>query len=248
MSPSLPLIGLSGTACAHPTYHMPMAALGERYIQAIRAAGGMPVIIPPDTPPEAVPALMSRLDGLLLTGGGDIAPEHYGGHPHPTVYGIRPARDALEIALVTHAVRRRVPLLGICRGIQVLNVALGGTLYEDLAAQFPRALPHRRDAITERQLLTHTVHLKADSRLARLVGATDLSVNSLHHQGIRTLAADLRAVGHAPDGLVEAVELPQHPFAIAVQWHPEWLYDEDPSQAALFAGLVAAARQVLEKK
>ena len=242
MSSSLPLIGLSGTACSHPTYRMPMAALGERYIQAIRAAGGLPVIIPSDTSLEAVSTLMARLDGLLLTGGGDIAPERYGGHGHEAVYGLRPERDALELALVVHAVRHHIPFLGICRGIQILNVALGGTLYEDLASQYPHALRHHRDAVAERQVLAHAIHLTPGSRLARLVGAIDFQVNSLHHQGLRMLAADLQAVGHAPDGLVEAVELPGHPFGMAVQWHPEWLYDEHPLQAALFKGLVAAAR------
>ena len=237
-----PLIALTGTTCVHPKYEMEMAALGQRYLDAILHAGGTPLILPPTLPPEEAPALLRRVDGVLLTGGGDIAPERYGGQPHPKVYGVLPQRDALELALAREALAQGKPLFGICRGIQVLNVALGGTLYEDLAEQSPHSLPHRRDPRTERTLLAHEVEVAPNSRLAAIVGASRLAVNSLHHQGIRNLAPGLQATAHAPDGLVEAVEAPHHPFALAVQWHPEWLYDTEPRMAALFHAFVAACQ------
>ncbi len=238
-----PRIGLTATFCTHPTYDMRMAALGQRYISAVRAAGGLPVLIPSDTPPEDVSALLTTFDGLLLTGGGDIAPERYGGSPHPAVYGLRPSRDALEIALVREAIAQGKPFLGICRGIQVLNVALGGTLYEDLTTQYPHALRHRSDAKTEREMLAHGVRLAAGSCLARLFDAERLEVNSLHHQGIRDLAPGLEATAWADDGLVEAVEVSNHPFGLAVQWHPEWLYQKYPRHAVVFRALVEAAQE-----
>ncbi len=242
MTPSArPLIGLTATFCTHATYDMPMAALGQRYVEAIYDAGGLPLLIPADTPPEMAEALLARVDGLLLTGGGDIDPARYGGQPHDAVYDIRPARDALEIALVETAVAAGVPFLGICRGLQVVNVALGGTLYEDLPTQYRRPLKHRRDPIKERTLMAHAIKTAENSRLRRLLGEEEFEVNSLHHQGIRTVAESLTPTAWAPDGLVEAVELPEHPFGLAVQWHPEWLYRQHPLQQALFCGLVGAA-------
>ncbi len=239
---SQPLIAITGTTCTHPRYAMPMAAVAQRYLEALQAAGAAVLIVPPTFSPMQTPYLLERVDGVLLSGGGDLAPAHHGGQPHPKVYGVLPERDALELALARLAVERRVPLLGICRGIQVLNVALGGTLYEDLEDQMPNALPHRRDPRTERTLLAHEVTVAAESRLAAILGDTHLPVNSLHHQGIRDLAPGLRATAHAPDGLVEGVEVPEHPFALAVQWHPEWLYDTDTRMAALFRAFVVACQ------
>lgn len=237
-----PCILVTGSTCIHATYGMPMSALGQRYLDALRSAGAEPLILPPDTPPEDAASLLARADGVLLSGGGDLDPARYGGRPHPKVYDVHPQRDALELTLARLAVERSMPLLGICRGIQVLNVALGGTLYEDLATQKPHALPHRRDPRNERTLLAHEVTVEPESRLAAILGVTRLPVNSLHHQGIRDLAPGLRATAHAPDGLVEGVEVPGHPFALAVQWHPEWLYDADPRMAALFRAFVTAGQ------
>ena len=234
-----PLIAIVGTTCTNRS-GLEMAALGQRYLDALVEAGGLPLILPASTPPEAADTLLTRVDGVVLSGGGDIDPAYYGGSPHPKVYGVNPQRDALEVALARAAVAQGKPLLGICRGIQLLNVALGGTLYEDLGDQSPYTLPHRRDPKTERTLLAHEVTVTPDSRLADILGTARLPVNSLHHQGIRDLAPGLRAVAHATDGLIEGVEVPGHPFALAVQWHPEWLYDRDPRMAALFRAFVAA--------
>ncbi len=237
-----PFIAVTGTTCTQPTYQTQMTALGQRYLDALTAAGALAFVLPPSTPADQVPALVERVDGVLFSGGGDLDPATYGGQPHPQVYEVNPARDALELTLAREVVRQRKPFLGICRGIQVLNVALGGTLYEDLADQKPHALVHRRDPRSERTLLAHQVALAPESRLAAILGTTHLPVNSLHHQGIRRLAPGLQAVAHAPDGLIEAVEVPHHPFGLAVQWHPEWLYDTDQRMAALFQAFVAACR------
>ena len=242
MAPSArPMIGLTATTCPHPRSGAPMEALNRRYIEAIYDAGGIPVLIPTNLPSEAATALLARLDGLLLTGGGDIDPDQYGGEAHEAVHEVLPARDAMELALTKIAVAEGIPFLGVCRGLQVVNVALGGTLYQDLPSQYHRPLKHSRDAVTERTLLTHTVKIAEDSRVRRLLGAEEIKVNSLHHQGIRALAEGLKPVAWSSDGLIEAVELPDHPFGVAVQWHPEWLYREHPIHQALFRGLVDAA-------
>ncbi|NPA92794.1 MAG: gamma-glutamyl-gamma-aminobutyrate hydrolase family protein [Chloroflexi bacterium] len=239
---SPPRIGITSSFCRHPL-EIPMTALAQRYIAAVRAAGGMPFIIPFDTPPTHIPALLETCDGLLFSGGGDIDPACYRGQEHPKVYDVNHARDALEISLAQEAVSQGIPFLGICRGIQVINVALGGSLYEDLPSQYPNALAHRRDPKTERTLLAHTVRIAPQTRLHHVLEADELQVNSLHHQGVREVAPSLTAVAWSPDGLVEAVEAPNHPFGVAVQWHPEWLYDEHPAQLSLFQALVQAAAQ-----
>ncbi len=163
-------------------------------------------------------------------------PARYGAAPHPLAAGIDPARDEAELALARWAVADGRPLFGICRGAQVLNVALGGTLYGDVS-DHPGALRHTYDRPAERP---HPVQVAEGSRLAELLGVPVLDVNSLHHQAVRAVAPGLRVAARAPDGLVEALELPAHPFALAVQWHPESLPDA-PEMQRLFAGLVAAA-------
>jgi len=238
---SRPMIGLTATTCPHPKSSAPMEALGRRYVEAIYDAGGLPLLIPTNVPPEAASVLLAGLDGLLLTGGGDIDPDRYGGQAHEAVHEVLPARDAMELALAKVAAAEGVPFLGVCRGLQIVNVALGGTLYEDLPSQYHRSLKHNRDAVIERSLLTHTVKIAEGSRVRRLLGAEEIEVNSLHHQGIRVIAEGLKPVAWSSDGLVEAVELLDHPFGIAVQWHPEWLYRDHPIHQALFCGLVGAA-------
>ncbi|MCX8024275.1 MAG: gamma-glutamyl-gamma-aminobutyrate hydrolase family protein [Thermanaerothrix sp.] len=209
--------------------------ISETYIAAVERAGGVAVLLPALADIEAVQMVRQRLDGLLLTGGADVDPALYGGQSHPSVYGVDPSRDATEIALVRMAVESGWPFLGICRGIQVINVALGGTLYVDLPEQLGTQVAHRSEENG------HPVRIDPDSRLAGLVKATEIQVNSYHHQGIERLAPELRATGWAPDGLIEAVELPGHPFGLGVQWHPERRPDSPP-HFVLFQALVQAAR------
>jgi putative glutamine amidotransferase len=215
-------------------------AISEMYVQAVVRAGGVPVLIPVELKQAEAEVLTARLDGLLLSGGGDILPEQYGGKPHPKVSSMDGDRDTLEIALVKLAVEKGLPFLGICRGIQVINVALGGTLYEDIATQCEHPMRHAYYPDWPRDLRAHGVNAEPDSQLVQIVGKSEFEVNSLHHQGLRDIGADLRAVAWAPDCLVEAIELPGHPFGIGVQWHPECIPDA-PESVALFDAFLKAA-------
>lgn len=219
-----------------------MYSVGETYVHAIYRAGGVPLIIPPMLADADWASLLARLDGLLLSGGEDIHPRHYGQAPETWLGGVDEARDASELGLVHAALAERMPLLAICRGHQALNVALGGVLYQDLATQFPGALDHAYLVSRSLEQNVHAVTLEADSALARILSGVAFSVNSAHHQSIQTAGAGLRIVAHAPDGVVEAVELPDYPFCMGVQWHPEALVRRDPEMLPLFTALVDAAR------
>lgn len=210
------------------------------YTSMIREADGLPVVLTPG-PATEVEALLDRLDGLLLSGGGDIEPVCYDGVQHEAVYGIEPLLDEFELALVRGAARRNLPTLAICRGMQIANVALGGTLFEDIKSARPDALEHRRrgQGATEPQ---HAVELDPDSTTARALGKDTVEVNTVHHQALREVAEQLRVTGRAPDGIIEAVEPTDSSWPMwAVQWHPEWLGRDDEPSLALFRAFVAAA-------
>jgi putative glutamine amidotransferase len=237
-----PIIGLVASFSAAKGQQGALFSVGEAYVQAILQAGGVPVLLPPVLSGVKLESLLTRLDGILFTGGSDIDPARFGGPAHPRVYGIDPQRDELEIQLVQRATEQGTPFLGICRGTQAINVALGGTLYTDIADQHPQPLKHDFFPDYPRNHPAHAITIQPGSRVERILGAQSLTVNSLHHQGINSLAPALRAVAFAPDGLIEAVELVNHPFAIGLQWHPECLQDQPPHQA-LFRALVTAAEQ-----
>ena len=241
-----PIIGVTANYVPPETGEFGTISMGESYIQAVLRAGGLPVIIPVGLSQEGMRAMFARLDGVLLTGGGDIEPQRFQGNPHPRVYGIDLRRDELEIRLVQMAADAGTPFLGICRGIQVINVALGGTLFTHIGDQFPNALRHDWYPNIPRDYLAHQVTVDPGSHLAQILEGENFAVNSLHHQGLERVAPDLRVVAHAPDSLIEGVELDGHPFGIGVQWHPEWL-QEHASQRLLFSALVKAAIQAGEK-
>jgi putative glutamine amidotransferase len=237
------IIGITTRTTPVPPAGLLSVMVQQAYTNAILEAGGVPILIPSEIPESRWKDLLGRLDGILFTGGSDIATERFNGIPHPAVYGVDDARDALELGLACLAAEEGKPFLGICRGIQVVNVALGGTLYTHIPDQHPNALPHEypgEDGILARTALMHTVRIEAGSHLSKIVAQAELNVNSLHHQGIKEIASMLKAVAFAPDGLVEAVEIPEHPFAVAVQWHPEWLTDQEPIRR-LFKAFVEAA-------
>jgi putative glutamine amidotransferase len=202
-------------------------------------AGGLPILIPAILPEEDFLDLYSHLSGILFTGGGDVALEHFNGSPHPRIGEVDEKRDFTELSLMRAAANDGKPILGICRGAQVMNVALGGTLYTHIYDQLPGALDHAYPGDLRRTIV-HPVNVDETTRSAEIFGETLLNVNSLHHQGLKDIAPSLRVAGHAPDGLVEVVEIPDHPYAIAVQWHPEWLTDQ-PSMQRLFKSFVDAA-------
>jgi len=214
--------------------------LKEAYFASIRLAGGEPVVFPMETYIKEVPKMAATFQGILLTGGGDMDPALFNGTPHPSIYGIDPYRDVLEIALVNHCASKNLPLLGICRGMQVINVALGGTLYTDIANQLTGALRHPCYPTYPRDYLAHSVRMKVSTHITAITSQSQMMVNSMHHQGIKDLATDLTLSAIAPDGLVEAVEFMFHPFFLGVQWHPECL-PNSPSDQAIFSAFVRAA-------
>jgi putative glutamine amidotransferase len=220
----------------------PRLVLWEAYSQAVQAAGGLPFPIPPSLTTYQIEALLPALDGVLFSGGGDFDPSCYGSLPHPQVAGVDHDRDRLELELFRQATQREIPVLGICRGLQLFNVALGGTLYEDLPDQFSQAILHDQADDHPRDYPAHPVELTVGSRLAEVLYVPNTPVNSLHHQGIRELASSLAASAYSPDNLIEAVEMPGYPFGLAVQWHPECLPDASPMQRLFRAFLDAAGK------
>ena len=238
---SSPLIGIT-TGRIYNRYGFSQIAVTEAYIQAVSNSGATPLLIPLGLPEAAYPGLLDHLDGILFTGGGDVQPERYGGQSHPLVKEVDPDRDRVEISLLQDSLESSKPFLGICRGLQLINVAMGGSLYEDLQAQRPRTQRHQFFPEKPRSFPAHRVQIESESRLAGVLGTSQAEVNSLHHQGIRQLAAGLSASAYAPDGLIEAFELPDYPFGLAVQWHPEWMQDNEPMQA-LFQAFTQATLQ-----
>jgi putative glutamine amidotransferase len=212
--------------------------LGLSYMRAVEMAGGLPVALPPLTT-ENVDALLDHLSGLLLTGGPDLDPSTYGAAPHPELGPIDPVVDAFELELCRHAYRRRMPILGICRGAQLLNVARQGTLHQHLPELTNGSVEHRQPEIGTRT--SHEVRVAPDSSLAQTTGGGPVSVNSFHHQAIDRIGFDLRAVAWSQDGLIEAIEEQDGRFVLGVQWHAETLV-ADAEQLSLFERLVEATR------
>ena len=240
-----PLVGLttSVTFGSSPERSYVNAA----YVRAVQAAGGVPVLLPPHLDEGTRAELWTRLDALVLTGGGDVDPVRFGEKPHAKVYEVSAERDELELGFTRRALDDGVPLLAICRGIQVLNIALGGTLYQDIPSELGSSIDHSQKA--PRHQPTHRVKVMGEgTRLHSVVGASDLEVNSFHHQAIKRLGAGLREVAWAEDGIIEGVEMANgHPFVLGVQWHPEDLVDHDAAARALFTAVVHAARQRMRR-
>ena len=233
-----PLIGITTRNGKDSDGH-PFTALQHSYVNAIIQAGGLPVLIPSNLFVEDFLELYSRVSGILFSGGGDISLNYFHGSDHPRIGEVDDNRDFTEISLMRVAVNEGKPVLGICRGAQVMNVALGGTLYTHIYDQLQGALDHAYPGDLRRTLV-HPVNVDETSHSAEIFGETLLNVNSLHHQGLKDIAPGLRVAGHAPDGLVEVVEIPDHPYAVAVQWHPEWLTDQAAMQR-LFKSFVDAS-------
>ena len=233
-----PLIGITTNRSAN-MYDQPTIMLMQSYVNAVMQAGGVPVLIPSLIAEDGWDMAYSRLDGILFSGGGDISLDYFHGDPHPRIDDVDLQRDAIELKFVQAAASDGKPFLGICRGCQVVNVALGGTLYTHIPDQVPHALDHDYPG-NKRRVLVHEVKIEEGTRIAEIYGEPIIKVNSLHHQGLKDIPPSLRVAGHSPDGLVEAVELPDHPFGIAVQWHPEWLTEQEATRN-LFRRFVQAA-------
>ncbi len=221
----------------------PRAGVNANYVRAVLAAGGLPVLFVPDFSRDETVELFGDCDGLLLTGGEDVDPARYGATPHEKLGTIDARRDENELALITEARARDLPILGICRGIQVLNVAFGGTLIQDLPSQRPGSVDH--DPPTGRDVRSHPVTMAEHSRLAEVLGEIELDANSFHHQALDRVGDGLAVTAVAPDGVVEGVEsMDAHEWIVAVQWHPEELtHTPDAADLKLFAALITAARR-----
>ena len=236
-----PLIGITTSHRIRSHQRMDSNLLGE-YAIAVASAGGLPVLIPNEFPLAELPGLLDRLDGILLSGGGDIDPALYGTRDDGWSQNRSELRDTLEKALVVYAVERDLPLLGICRGCQMLNAALGGTLYTDIASQFNTRTVHDQPDSKDPGYLVHDVEILPGTLLAGITGLPSLRVNSRHHQAIVELAPVLRVTARAKDGLIEGVELPEKKFCLGVQWHPEALVEME-RHFSIFKGFIAAAQR-----
>ena len=212
------------------------------YIDTLRSAGAIPVLIPPQ--PENAAEIVEALDGLLLAGGEDCDPALYGEEPLESVHPMDPRRQSNDLTLARVARERGIPTLGICLGLQVMNVAGGGTLVQDIDSQLETEIRH---ASIPEDRARHDVIVEKGTRLAGIVPAIELNVNSSHHQAIKDVAEGLRVTAHAPDGVVEGIEDARHPFYLGVQWHPEDMGGEG-SAASLFAAFVDAAKAYAREK
>ena len=231
------------TATTEIIRELPRVRVNEAYTAALADVGLVPMVLPPVSPSMAAASLVD-VAGLVLTGGEDIDPARFGQEKHPANGEPHPARDGYELALAHAAAERRIPTLAICRGAQIMNVALGGTLVQDIPSQHASSIDHAPQG--KRGQRTHDVNIETDSRLARIVGTTSISTNSSHHQSIDQVGRGLRVVASSPDGIVEAIE-PSDPawWMVAVQWHPEELTatpeDWDRRLFAAFADAVRGA-------
>lgn len=236
-----PLIGIT-TSASQNKDGSTVCNVGQAYVNVIEKAGGMPLLIPVEIGLKKLNALAPRLDGVLFTGGGDIDLRFFDGQTHPAMDGVNLERDLLEFGLLKLALKANLPILAICRGIQVLNVWLGGALYTHIQDQLPGALKHDWYPDFPRDRIAHTVNVTPGSKLFHILGEKEMPVNSLHHQGILKIGQGLEPVAASPDGLVEAVEVIGQKFALGVQWHPECLTEALPMQN-LFQAFIEASRK-----
>lgn len=237
-----PVIGIPCARIELDANRLPVMGVQRTYIEALQRAGAVPLLIPVGMQEEALKELIGRLDGLLLAGGEDVDPQFYGAVHHPTMRHTDPLRDETEIMLTRWMAAQDRPVLAICRGHQLLNVALGGTLIQDIPSELLLACDHPRfypaHALDE---LAHEVRLAADSRLFAVFGQESLWVNSRHHQAVKELGDGLIATAWAPDDVIEGIEMPGRRFVVGVQWHPENLLDAVPAMRRLFEAFVAEA-------
>lgn len=244
MSQKKPIIGITST-------WVKISELSEGvyvhqdYYRGVEACGGLPMVLPL-TEPELFQRLIDLCDGVIFTGGEDVDPQFYGAEPLQHLGPILPHRDRVEIAAVRYTRAQHKPLLAICRGAQVLNVALGGTLYQDLPSQYPGALQHMQKAARGQD--THWAEIAEGSGLHRIFGQTRVRINSLHHQALERVADGLVVTATASDGVIEAVEDPEAAFTIGVQWHPESMWARDSLMKALFQDFVEHSRVYAEQQ
>ena len=235
-----PVIGITAS---HDTEHDKLF-INSVYLRAIRNAGGIPMIFPMEVTEDDLRDLVTLTDGVLFTGGDDIHPFLYGEETDAKCGNVSQPRDSMEMALVPLVMEFGKPIFGICRGIQILNTAMGGTLYQDIPSQFKSELSIAHRQPFAYKVPSHTVDITPGTLLSRILGAehASIAVNSMHHQAIKDVAPGLEVCGYAPDKMIEAVYAPDYPFLLGVQWHPEHLTTSQPDAAKLFAAFVDACR------
>lgn len=239
-----PIIGISSRKIyfTHNDRPYPRFGVAVDYVQAVEAAGGAPLILPLTQSADVLERIMSMCDGLLLTGGFDVGPQYYGEEPHEKIGQINPLRDATEMTLASGALAEDMPIFAICRGIQILNVVTGGTLYQDLSSQYSTPVLQHFQQLTE-EYPSHSMDIAPGSWLHRMTGDEKVRINSYHHQAVKDLGEGLVVTGVAPDGVIEAVESEQHTWVKGVQWHPELAYKSFDFNLAMFRSHVEAAGQ-----
>lgn len=212
------------------------------YLRAIAAAGGIPLVLPLEVAGEDLAQLADCLDGFLFTGGPDVHPFLFGEQTQVHCGNVSVLRDTLELNLLPLVMKARKPILGICRGVQTINIALGGDIYQDIPSQFKEDFPIAHQQPFSFRIPSHNVDVAEDTLLRRIAQAPCIQVNSMHHQAVRRIGHGLIPSGYGPNGLVEAVELPGYPFLLGVQWHPEYLYEADSAAARIFEEFVRASQ------
>lgn len=212
-------------------------SLTEFYVKSIIITGGIPILLPVGIHEEQIGVISSRVDAFLLSGGGDIDPNIYNGEAHSKVDGVDPDRDDMEFEIINIARKQSIPLLGICRGCQVMNVALGGTLFTDIADQYQTDIQHSDEDFNK---IIHTNTIQKGTKLSSIISTSEINVNSLHHQGIQKVGSGLVVNALASDDFIEGIELAENGYFLGVQWHPEALPEEEASQE-LFRSLINAA-------
>ncbi len=234
-----PLIGLT------PAHDMESGDVKARptYMRALKAAGAIPVVLPLDASEEDLKQLCLDLNGFLFTGGPDVHPFLFGEETQAHCGNVSPARDQMEISLLPMIMELQKPILGICRGIQVLNIALGGNIWQDIPSQVTRDFPLAHSQPFSYDMPCHTVALTEGSLLARISESSSIEVNSMHHQAVKDLAPGLIASAYSTDYLIEALEMPDYPFFIGVQWHPEYLWEKNKEAFRLFQTFVKACKE-----
>lgn len=243
----LPLIGITADSSGFEptgskTNREGWYSLARRYCDAIQNAGGLPVIIPHSRSRSQIHRLLTRIDGLLISGGGfDIDPAYYGEQPTAKLGKIKPQRTFTELTSIAFGLERDLPMLGICGGAQAINVALGGSLYQDIATQLPGAQQHQQEG---RNHYRHVVELPRGTLLYKICKCSTLKVNTTHHQAIRKLGEGLAINATAPDGLIEGIESKKHSFVLGLQWHPEVLAQSDVIQRRIFSLFISACKHL----
>ena len=242
-----PMIGIAGSINKDEDSH----SINRTYMRALRNSGAIPVMLSYDMEGEALERCMDRMDGILLAGGNDVDPWMYGEAPVQALGDVNPPRDEFETRLIKAAVARKMPVLGICRGIQILNVVLGGTLWQDLPSQYRTAddqPPVLHSQTARGYHRTHSVHVVEGTLLHRMEGDLAFRVNSFHHEAVKAAAPCMRVAAYAEDGVIEAIEHTQLPFCMGVQWHPEIYFDRDVHSCTIFDHFTQAAGEYLKQK